>query len=83
MSQEAKTNLSASNQQCEVVGAATNDLPLVMICLGHVYDDLSFRTAVYNTVRHIHDTPPLPPSDGDSRFGCRVRKCVDLAFSMP
>ena len=34
-----------------------------MICLGNTFEDLAFRTTVYNTVRNINDTPPPPPPD--------------------
>ena len=37
-----------------------------MICLGPIYDDLSFRTTAYNTVRNIYDTPLPPPAEGYS-----------------
>ena len=37
-----------------------------MICLGNTFEDLAFRTTVYNTVRNINVTPPPPPPDGYS-----------------
>ena len=67
-SEETATQLVASRQQSEVRGAAIDDLSRCMICLDHVYGDLSFRTAVGNTVRHINDTPPLPPAHGYSKL---------------
>ena len=37
-----------------------------MICLGNIYDALTFRTTVYNTVHTIKDSLPPPPPDGHS-----------------
>ena len=45
-----------------------------MICLGNIYDDLAFRTTVYNTVRNINDTPPPPPPDGYSNENAVVEE---------
>ena len=60
-SQEAHTDLSASYQQTGDTTIGNNNELICMICLGNTFEDLAFRTTVYNTVRNINDTPPPPP----------------------
>ena len=62
-SQEAQTNLTASNQETEEIALADNDIPVCMLCMKNNCNDLAFRTTIYNTIHHIDHTPLLSPPD--------------------